>query len=160
MNIAVIVHSQTGTTLKFGNLIAKKLKEKGHIVDIVELKTDVPVKGGSPRSAPKFTIVNIPDCAKYDAVLAGGPVWAFSASPVIIEFLKKVKNLSGKKFLPFVTMGFPLAFMGGNGAISLMSTTAAKSGARIMPGAIVMKLLHNSGAMMEKWASKIPGLLE
>ena len=40
MNIAIVIHSQTGTTLQFGNLIAKKLKQKGHQVDLVELQTE------------------------------------------------------------------------------------------------------------------------
>jgi hypothetical protein len=62
-------------------MFAGSLRKKGHSVDVVEIKTDPSVNSGSARSHPKFSITNIPDCKKYDALLIGGPVWAFSASP-------------------------------------------------------------------------------
>ena len=106
MKIAVIVHSKTGITLKLGNMFAESLRKKGHIVDVVELKTEPPVNSGTAKNHPTFSITNLPDCKKYDALLVGGPVWAFSASPVIYEAVKGLKDVSGKKVVPFVSMGF------------------------------------------------------
>ncbi len=155
MKIGIIVHSGTGTTLKFGEIIAAKLRKKGHKADIIRLATDIPVNGGSVRQASKFKITNIPDCSRFDAVLAGGPVWAFSASPVIVDCLKGLKNLSGKKLLPFATMGFPLPGMGGKQALALMSKTAAGAGAKVLPGAVACKLFHNIEGEMAKAAAEI-----
>jgi flavodoxin len=155
MNIAVIVHSKTGTTLKLGNMFAEKLMKKGHSVDIVELKTDPPVNSGSVRQPPKFSLTNLPDCKKYDALLVGGPVWAFSASPVIIAAIRELKDISGKNVLPFVTMGFPSGSMGGKQAIDLMTKTAAEKGVNVLPGMIIPGLFHNREKLMEKASSEI-----
>jgi len=159
VNIGIIVHSKTGTTLKFSEIIAARCLKKGHTVDLVRLKTDRPVDSGSVRQKKNFSLVNNPDCSGYDAILAGGPVWAFSASPIIIAFLEEQQSISGKKLLPFVTMGFPFTFMGGRQAIKLMSNTAAGKGAIVLPGKIVPKLFHNYQALMEKAAEEIANIL-
>lgn len=156
MNIGIIIHSKTGTTQRFGKLIAEKLKNCNHTVDIIELKTEVPINSGSVRQKQKITVLNIPDCTNYDAVLIGGPVWAFSASPVVITCMKELSGIRGKKLLPFVTMGFPFTFMGGLQAINLMSSTASDLGATVLTGQIVPKLFHNYELYMEKIASEIP----
>ena len=159
MNIGIIVHSKTGTTLKFSEIIAGKCREKGHTVDLVQLKTDIAVDSGSVRQKMNFSLINNPDCSGYDAILAGGPVWALSASPIIIAFLEEQQSFSGKKLLPFVTMSFPFTFMGGKQAIKLMSSTAAGKGAVVLPGKIVPKLFHNYRALMEKAAEEIANIL-
>lgn len=158
MHIGIIVHSQSGTTLGFGERVAAKLRESGHIVDLVVLKTDVPVKMGPPRSAPAFKIVNLPDGHQFDALLVGGPVWAFSASPVIVAGIKALQGIAGKKVMPFVTMGLPFPGMGGRQAIALMSGALAASGATVMPGTIITKLFHNPGKLMDEAAARIPSL--
>lgn len=156
MKIGIIVHSKTGTTLEYAKLIAERLKEHGHQVDLTELKTDVPVEGGSVRGSKKFSILNIPDCSEYEAILIGGPVWGLSASPVVIACLKELRGVEGKKILPFVTMGFPFAGMGGSQAVSLMSRTAAGLGAQVLPGKIIPKLFRNFRQQMERTACEIP----
>lgn len=153
MNIGIIVHSKTGTTLKLGNLFTEKLRQKGHSVEVTELKTDPPVDSGTVRNHPPFSLTNLPDCHKYDALLVGGPVWAFSASPVIFEAVKALKDVSGKKVMPFATEGFPFTFAGGKQAIGLMSRILAEKGANVLPGKIVTSL--NREKMMEKAASEV-----
>ncbi|PKM90963.1 MAG: hypothetical protein CVU87_00135 [Firmicutes bacterium HGW-Firmicutes-12] len=160
MNIGITVHSQTGTTLKFAKIIEKELLKRGHTAEIIELKTDVPVNSGSVRNSKKFSILNIPDCADYDAVLFGGPVWAFSASPVLIACMKELKGLTHKKVIPFVTMGFTFSGLGGSQAIKLMSSMATNSGARVLPGKIVGKLFRNSTLLMEKSAVEIADCID
>ena len=153
MNICVIVHSKTGNTLKLGNLFAEKLRQKGHSVDVTELRTDPPVDSGTVRHHPPFSVINLPDCSKYDALLVGGPVWAFSASPVIYEAVKALKDVSGKKVMPFATEGFPFTFAGGKQAIGLMSRILAEKGANVLPGKVVTS--RNREKMMEKAASEV-----
>lgn len=155
MKIGIIIHSKTGTTLRFGKLILENLQKSNHVVELIELKTDVPVNSGSVRQTKSFSLLNVPDCEKYDVLLVGGPVWAFSASPVLIACLKELKGISGKKLLPFVTMGFPFPSMGGSQAISLMSSTAAGLGAEIMDGKIIPKLFRNYHKQMEVTAAEI-----
>lgn len=154
MKIGIIIHSKTGTTLCLGKLIANRLEERGHEVKLLELKTNIPVKSGSVRSAPHFQIVHQPDGKDFDALVIGGPVWAFSASPVIIKAVKGLKHVKGKKILPITTMGFALRGMGGTQAIKLLSKELASSGAVVLPGIIIPKMFHNLNRIMIKAAEE------
>jgi flavodoxin len=160
MNIGIIIHSKTGTTMKFADIIAMKLRKKAHTVDIIRLETNGPVQPSSARQTPQFTITNIPDCSRFDVLLVGGPVWAFTASPVIAVCLKALRNLSGKKVIPFVTMGFPLSGMGGSQAIALMNKMAGQAGAKVLPGKIIPKMFHNYQGLMETAAEEISAQVE
>lgn len=160
MRICVIVHSSTGTTMKFANVISEKLRINGHAVDIVELQTDVPVQTGTIRQPMTFNITNLPDISTYDTIFAGGPVWGFSISTVIYKCVTTFSDMKGKKFLPFVTMGFPLPGMGGIGACKLMSKVAKDLGADVLPGAVACKMLRNIDEMMVKEADKTVKLLK
>lgn len=155
MKILILVHSQTGTTRRMGEQLMARLQQKGNEVDLIPLETDSPVKPASVRQAPTFSITNLPDSTKYDVILAGGPVWAFSASPVIAAGIKGLGNLKGKKFLPFVTMVFFHPAMGGKQAIAFMSQTAAAVGATVLPGQIVPKMFRNVKALTEKAVAEI-----
>ncbi len=160
MRICIIVHSAVGTTLKFANIISQKLQKEGHSVDVVQLKTDIPVVAGSIRQPMNFKIINLPDVSTYDIILAGGPVWAFSISTVIYKCITTFSDMKGKKFLPFVTMGFFLPGMGGTNALKLMSQVARDLGADVLPGAVVCKMFHNIDQMMDKEADKIARMLK
>lgn len=160
MKIIIIVHSKTGTTRKFAELIADRLKEDGHSIKLVQIETDVPIKSGTVRRCKKFVITNLPDVTEYDTLLLGGPVWGFSASPVIIACINALGDLNGKKVLPFITGGFPFKFMGGKQAISLMSRNAADKKATVLPGAIVLKLFHDVDGDMNKAAGAISSVLK
>lgn len=143
MKTVIIVHSQSGTTLQFAEHISNQLKKKKHYVDLIHLKTDPEIKGGSVRHTTPFKIINLPDIKEYELIMLGGPVWAFSASPIVLAALEKLGDLSGKKILPFVTMGFPFPSMGGKKAIAMMSNKACELGATVLPGKIIPKLFHN-----------------
>ncbi len=160
MNIAIIVHSKTGTTRKFADLIADSLKKDGHSTNLLQIETDVPVESGSVRSCKEFSVTNLPDIKTYDTLLFGGPVWGFSASPVIIACINALGDLTGKKVLPFVTMGFPFKFMGGKQAIALMGRNAADKKATVLPGVIIPKLFHDFEKDMEKAAISIVSTLK
>jgi flavodoxin len=160
MKIAIIVHSKTGTTRKFADRIADRLRKDGHSVDLVQLETDVPIKTGSVRKCEKFTITNLPDIKGYDTLLFGGPVWGFSASPVIVECMNALGKFEGKKVLPFVTGGLPFKFMGAKQAIVLMSRNAASKNAKVLPGAIVLKLFHDLEKGMDQAIDTISSSLK
>ena len=160
MNAIIIVHSKTGTTKKFADRIAGKLQEDGHSIKLTQIETDVPIKSGSVRRCEKFSITNLPDITNYDTILLGGPVWGFSASPVIIQCINALGDFQGKKALPFVTQGFPFKSMGGKQAITLMSKTAADKKATILPGFIVSKLFHDIEKDMDKAVASILSTLK
>jgi flavodoxin len=143
MKSIIIVHSSSGTTLEFAEQISAKLKEKKYPVELVHLQTDPVIKGGTVGHTAPFKFINLPDIKDYELILLGGPVWAFSASPIAIAALEKMGKFSGKKILPFVTMGFPFPWMGGNKAISMMSDKAKELGATVLSGKIVPKLFHD-----------------
>jgi len=143
MKTIIIVHSQSGSTLEFAKHISDQLKKEKHDVKLVHLQTDPVTKGGSVPKTASIKFANLPDIKDYELILLGGPVWGFSASPIAIAALEKLGNLSGKKILPFVTMGFPFPAMGGKKAIAIMSDKAKEAGASVLPGKIVPKLFHN-----------------
>lgn len=160
MKIGIIVHSKSGTTLKFGKIIEKKLRDAGYPVELINLTTNVPVKAGSVRQNMDFIITNQPEAARYDVLLLGGPVWGFSASPVIINCINRLEGVSQKKVLPFVTMGFPFLCMGGKQAVKLMSKTLSKSGAEVLPGKIIPQLFRKVDLLMAEAAADILAMMK
>jgi NAD(P)H dehydrogenase (quinone) len=135
MHIGIIVHSQSGHTAEFAKAIAEKFRTAGHEVDITPLMTSGLYKPGSRN----FTISNTPeeeDIRLCDALLFGGPVWGGKASPVVMEYLRWLKKLNGKKVLNFVTKGLPWKVLGGNQAIRAMNEEIKASGGTVLPGEI------------------------
>lgn len=136
MNIGIIIHSQSGHTAALAKAIAEKFRQQGHDVDIKLLLTSGLTKPGSRH----FTISNTPEddeIAAFDIILFGGPVWGFKASPVIMEYLRWLKKLNGKKTLSFVTHGFPWKSLGGCQALRAMNEEIRASGGTVLPGEIL-----------------------
>lgn len=133
MKIGIIIHTQSGHTANFARAIAAKFNDNGHETDIGMLRTTGRVSPGSQ----KFTIKNPPSLKDFDAVLFGGPVWAFKASPVIMAYLSDARDLKNKKTLSFVTMGLPFPWMGGQQAIKSMDQELEASGANVLKGEIL-----------------------
>ncbi len=151
MHISIFYYSVTGTTEEFARLIANALLKENHHVEITKLKTNPELT--KPES--KFEILNMPDCAKFDILIIGGPVWAFRACPVVLEFIRKSNGITGRKVIPFVTMGFPFKCLGGTNAIKQMGDTANRAGCDVQPGIIIPKLFHDFKRTMEQEALKI-----
>ena len=133
MKIGIILHSKTGNTFNVARKIASKCSEKNFNADIFRLQAEGKLY---PRSKD-ITIVDPPAIKTYDLLIFGGPVWAFTASPVITTYLQSISNCSGKKVLCFVTMGFPFTFLGGTQALNKMNKLLDNSGAKILPGEII-----------------------
>ena len=116
MNIGIIIYSQTGNT----NSVALKLKEKlyadGHSVDIEQIE----ISGELGPRATNFQLKTKPDVDKYDALVFGAPVQAFSLSPAMKSYLTRMTSLKGKKVACFVTKQLSFSWTGGNQAINKM----------------------------------------
>ena len=159
MRIVIIVHSQTGNTLKFAESLRKELSGNGHEVKFTRLETTSPIKGGSVRQAMDIRFTNLPDVSEADLILFGGPVWAFGPSPVIVEAIKQLGSLKGKSTLSFVTQGFPLKGMGGKAALAWLNRVAATQGAKVIPGSICCQMFHNLDQQIASETERIAALV-
>ncbi|GAB4115067.1 MAG: hypothetical protein Kow00103_09550 [Candidatus Caldatribacteriota bacterium] len=134
MNIGIIIYSQTGNT----NSVALKLKEKfsagGHSVNIEQIEIS---ERSSPR-ATNFQFKTKPDVDKYDALVFGAPVQAFSLSPVMKSYLTQMVSLKGKKVACFVTKGLPFCWTGGNQAINKMEKICKSKDGEVCGSEIVI----------------------
>jgi len=156
MNIAIVVHTNTGHTLKFAQAIRDRLVGLGHEVDLLGLRV---LGSATPAIVPgggKFKIKSPPDLSGYDAVLAGGPVWVFKASPVIMRYLNEdVRNLKGKKALSFVTMLLPFKFTGGQRALKMMNEELEFVGADVLEGEALVYFMKADAAKMSAAVDRI-----
>lgn len=104
----IIYHSYSGHTKMIANIIKKKLD-----CDVLELEPkyefssdyDEVVKEYQNNEKDKSTVVikdiNI-NLDNYDEIIIGSPVWWYSITLVVREFLKE-NNLEGKTVIPFAT---------------------------------------------------------
>lgn len=133
MRIAIVLHTQSGHTMQFARAIAAKFNENGHECEIMLLRTTGAV---TPRGG-KFTLRNPPEIYEFDAAIFGGPVWVFSASPVIMSYLAQLKNLKGKKVMSIATKGLPFDWTGAAQAIKKMDLELETSGGTVLPGEVL-----------------------
>jgi len=151
MKVGIIIHTQSGHTAQFARAIATKFNSNGHEAEIEMLRTSGQVSPGSR----KFTIKNFPEVEQFDAILFGGPVWAFKASPVIMSYLSQLNRIKNKKVLSFVTMMFPFACMGGKQAIKAMDQELEASGGNVLPGEILQFFFKANPQKMEQAVQRI-----
>jgi len=159
MKTLLLIHSQTGTTLRFAQTIADKLKAKGASVDIVQLQADPPLAVGTVMPRKEFAFTNLPEVKKYDTVLAGGPIWGFTITPAALDAVRQLGDLHGKQFLPIITMGFPFEFMGGRQGVAALARLAAAQGAEVLPGQIITQMFRHANMQMQAAAEAIATLL-
>ena len=133
MNIGIVVYSWSGNTLSVAEKLKEKLSGGGHSVTLEQ----VSVVGERKQGAKEFQLDTVPDVTPYDAVVFGSAVEAFSLSPVLTEYLKRIGSLEGKKVACLVTQFFPYAWMGGNRAIRQMRKLCRNQGATIAGSSVV-----------------------
>ncbi len=133
MNIGIVVYSWSGNTLSVAEKLNEKLSAGGHSVTLEQ----VTVVGERKQGDKEFQLETVPEVASYDALVFGSAVEAFSLSPVLTEYLKKVGSLEGKNVACLVTQFFPYPWMGGNRAIRQMRKLCRAKGATIAGSAVV-----------------------
>lgn len=133
MKICIIVHSHTGNTLFVAQGLKEVLLTQGHSV-IIERVT---AYNEEPSARGNIQLKTIPDTSKYDVIIFGAPVRAFSLSPVMKLYLSQIASLRGKKVGCFVTQFFPFAWMGGNHSIIQMRKVCESKGANLFQTGIV-----------------------
>jgi NAD(P)H dehydrogenase (quinone) len=127
MKIGIIVHSQTGNTYAVALKVQEKLTAAGHSVDVERLK----FTGGDQPGLKSVELENPPDASRYDALVFGAPVHAFSLSKGMDAYLSQIPSLQGKKIACFVTKGLRFNWTGGSQAISKMKKICESKGATV-----------------------------
>lgn len=133
MKIGIIVYSHTGNTLSVAEKIKNSLSLAGHMVAIERITA----VNNDPRSQEGKQLKNAPNISPYDAFLFGAPVWAFSLSPLMKDYISQLPSLHGNKTGCFVTQQFPYAWMGGSHAIRQMQKTCESKGADIFETGVI-----------------------
>ncbi len=134
MKIGILVYSQTEHTYSVAQKLQEKLQEKGKEVEIERVVPSGEVHPGSKDI--KFE--TLPDVEKYDALIFGSPVHAFSLAPAMKAYLEQIPSLQSKNIALFVTKGVPFNWTGGNQAIGKMKKICQSKGGTIVGTDIVV----------------------
>jgi flavodoxin len=126
MRIAIIVHSHTGNTLKVAEKIRDTLAAKGK--DAVILRVTAENEG---KDRKNIVLIEKPETDAFDLILFGAPVWAFSISPIMREYIKQLKSLDEKKVGCFITQGLQRAWMGGSRSLRQLIGLCKSKGAKV-----------------------------
>lgn len=133
MNIGIIVYSQTGNTYFVAQKIQDELLKKNHKVNIEKIEV---IGNECPRKNP-FQFKTLPLINKYDVLIFGSLVEAFSLSPVMKSYLEQLDSFEKKKVVCFATQFFPYPWMGGNKAIKQMRKICETKGVTVCQTAII-----------------------
>jgi NAD(P)H dehydrogenase (quinone) len=151
MKVGIFVHSQSGNTAKLALAITHALRDKGHTVDVELLR---PIGKVAVR-ARHVEFRTLPETDEFDTLLVGGPIWGFTASPVVVSLLNQLKSLKGKKVLFFLTSGFPSAISGCKGAQTKVKKLLEELGATVLEGESLSWGFWCSKKRMEATVEKI-----
>ena len=156
MRIGIAVHSKTGVSLALAEAAAERLRGKGHEVVMMPLEPE-----GDVQPHQKGVILkNAPGCPGLDALLVGGPIWAFGMSPVTLAFASGLGDLAGVKALPFATAGLRLKLLGGFQGVSALGRILRGRGARVLPGVVGTAWASRSASEKDAVVERIVTLLE
>lgn len=133
MDIGIIIFSRTGNTLSVAEKIRDACLAQGHTAEIER----VTAENEDPNNKQPLRLKTTPDPIRYGAVIFGGPVQAFSLSPIMKAYLKQIPQVAGKKVLCFVTQYFPKPWLGGNNSIKQMCQLCQSKGMDVVESGIV-----------------------
>lgn len=151
MNVAINIHSQSGHSIQVARALSSKFTDNKHEVDLSLLRTSGALK---PHSM-NFELKRMPSVDGFDLVIVGGPVWAFSLSPVVRKYLREMGNSKGKKILCFVTKGLPFTWTGGSQALKVIERELELSGAIVLPSQIIWAKQVVNAALLEKFVERV-----
>jgi len=152
MNIGIFVHSQSGHCSALGMAVTQKLRALGHDVDIQLIQ---PVGRVHPRMKHVELRGDVPDVSGYDILVFGGPIWGFTASPVVSAFIKEIPSLKGKKTLCFTTSGFPGPLSGAKAGHKKLATELEELGATVLEGEALFWGLMAGKSKIDKAAQRM-----
>ncbi len=146
MKVAVVVHSKTGVSLSFAGQLAEALRRDGHEAQVHRIEGE----GDVQPHQKDVRLVSSPDLDGCDALVVGGPIWAFGMSPVALAFAGSLGDISGMKVVPFATMGFPFAFLGGLQGVGRLGRLLAERGGNVARGVVIPTMLRRHDVLRLK----------
>jgi len=108
MKIAIVYYSKSGNTRCVAQLLADQIRGDETEVDLIEIEA-VKTPGFLKAGYASWRQLELPikntniDVDRYDFIITGSPVWGGKPAPFIGTFLKKAKNIEGKKAAFFIT---------------------------------------------------------
>ena len=132
MDIGILVYSYTGNTLQVAEKIKEKIISNGDTAEIHQITC----KNSEPNSKVPMELDMIPDVTKYDKLIIGAPINAFSVCNALKLYFSK-KSINASQVNVFVTQHFKCAMFGGNRGIKQISNFASKQGATVLNSAII-----------------------
>lgn len=160
MRILVAYYSKTGTTEKVASVIREKLEEKGHSIELVKIAPKEELKAYQYKKNGKDVELKSPvlDLQKFDLAIVGTPVWSFCPTPIVLSYLRSLRNTNGKKFALFATCtalpGTTMQRMG-----SILST----KGGTVVNSLTIRSIFPIEGAKLQEakaFAEQLAGLHE
>ena len=118
--------------MSVGEKVKQQIELKGKTTALERIYIE-----GLDKNPQLIKNAELPDIEKFDLIVFGAPVWAFSLSPAMIELLKRTKSLENKKLLLFVTQTFPFKWMGGNRALKQLTSLCTAKGGKVAETGIV-----------------------
>lgn len=134
MKVGIIVYSKTGNTYSVAEKLKEALENAGHSANIERIE----VIDEKQTDINKIQIQSNPNLEKYDAIVFGAPVNAFSLCPAMNAYMSQIHLLGDKKIACFVTKGLPFASTGGNQAIGQMKKICESKGGNISGSRIIV----------------------
>jgi NAD(P)H dehydrogenase (quinone) len=153
MNIGMIVYSQTGNTHSVALKLQEKLAAAGHAVALERVEVIGEVQPGQP-----VQFKTLPDAEKYEALVFGSPVQAFSLCQAMVGYLKQVPSLLGKKVACLVTQAFPYPWLGGNRAVRQMTRLCESKGATVCGSGVVNWMKRSREQQIVEVVDRLSGL--
>lgn len=134
MKVGIIVYSKTGNTYSVAEKLQEALENAGHSANIERIE----VIDEKQTDINKIQIQSNPNLEKYNAIVFGAPVNAFSLCPAMNAYMSQIHLLGDKKIACFVTKGLPFASTGGNQAIGQMKKICESKGGNISGSRIIV----------------------
>lgn len=128
MEIAIIVYSNTGHTLKVARRLEEALAADGHAVTLKELETTERVR---MSNTDDVELKNNPSIEGYDALVFAAPVWGGKPASPMGRYLDQLSSLEGKKVACLATGAFPRP-LGRKQTIQKMKDICEAQGATVL----------------------------
>jgi hypothetical protein len=149
MNIAIIIHSQTGNTLSVAQKLKTRLEEMNHQISLIHIKNSD--QQSSYNQKPSLIVSGDNLNQVYDVVIFGGWVQAFSLCLGFSHYLKEMPTFKSNQTHIFVTHHFPFAWLGGNNAISQMKSILSKHNITVNSSKVFNWSRKNNTKEIELW---------
>ncbi len=134
MHVGIIVYSQTGNTLQVAEQMKKSFLDRGCKVDIERVEI-VETKEENPKNP---TLKYAPDPTKYEGLVFGSPIHAFSVAPPMKAYLKQMPSIKGKDVACYVTKSLIFTWTGGTGSVKKMKRLTTEKGGKVVDTGIIV----------------------